>query len=230
MAGSVPVRPLIAPSILSADPLAIGSSIEALKGNFDWLHVDIMDGHFVPNLTYGPMLFRALRKRYPHVVLDLHLMVEPTEDFLDIFLSEGPDVVTVHLESTKHLHRALAKIRAAGIRPGVVLNPATPVELVRPVLPMVDVVLLMSVNPGFGGQSFIPEVLSKAISLCRWRAAEELDFLIELDGGVGEKTLPEALKAGIDVAVMGSSVFGAGDPAAAVARMRAIIKEVLDGE
>lgn len=221
MAGSLQVTPmLIAPSLLSADPLAMGAAIDALHGDFDWLHVDVMDGHFVPNLSYGPALVKALKKRYPEAVLDVHLMVEPGEDFLDMFLAAKPTYLTVHEEACRHLHRALTKIREGGVKPGVVLNPATPVELIEPVLPLVDLVLLMSVDPGFGGQSFIPEVTQKAVQLCRLREARKLSFLIEMDGGISAATIAQARRSGVDVAVMGSAVFAAPDPAAAVAQAR----------
>ena len=194
MAGSLQVKPmLIAPSLLSADPLAIGAAIDSLHGDFDWLHID---------------------------VLDAHLMVEPGEDFLDMFLAAKPDYLTVHEEACRHLHRALAKIRESGVKAGVSLNPATPVELIEPVLPLVDLVLLMSVDPGFGGQSFIPEVTQKSVELCRLREARKLDFLIEMDGGLGPATIAQARRSGVDVAVMGNAVFAADDPAAAVARAR----------
>jgi len=221
MAGSLQVTPmLIAPSLLSADPLAMGAAIDALHGDFDWLHVDVMDGHFVPNLSYGPALVKALKKRYPEAVLDVHLMVEPGEDFLDMFLAAKPAYLTVHEEACRHLHRSLTKIREGGVKPGVVLNPATPVELIEPVLPLVDLVLLMSVDPGFGGQSFIPEVTQKAVQLCRLREARKLSFLIEMDGGISAATIAQARRSGVDVAVMGSAVFAAPDPAAAVAQAR----------
>jgi ribulose-phosphate 3-epimerase len=226
MAGSFQVKPLlIAPSILSADPLAIAQSVESLKGDYDWLHVDIMDGHFVPNLSYGPAVVKALRKRWPDSVLDVHLMVEPAEDFLDMFLAAGPDYLTIHQESSKHLHRALSQIRDGGVRPGVVLNPATPVELIRPVLGMVDLVLLMSVNPGFGGQSFIGEVAEKAVTLCQLREAKKLNYLIEMDGGVGAANLKQVRLSGVDVAVMGSAVFNTEAPSETVKKMRRIAEE-----
>ncbi len=221
MAGSLQVRPLlIAPSILSADPLAPRASIDALKGNFDRLHVDVMDGHFVPNLSYGPAIVKALRSRYPQAVLDVHLMVEPGEDFLDMFLETRPNCLTVHLETCRHLHRALSRIRESGVKAGVAINPATSVEMLDPTLHLCDLVLLMSVNPGFGGQKFIPETCEKALRLCRMRESRGLDFLIGMDGGLGSDNIGLARKCGVDAAVVGSAVFGAPDPAAAVARIR----------
>jgi ribulose-phosphate 3-epimerase len=227
MAGTLYVRPLlIAPSILSADPLALGASVDSLKGDFDWLHLDIMDGHFVPNLSYGPAVVRALRRRYPDAVLDVHVMAEHGEDFIDMFIEAKPDYLTVHQEACRHLHRVLSRIRSAGIKAGVALNPATPVCLIEPVLHMADLVLLMSVNPGFGGQQFIPEVLDKSVQLCRLREARGCSFLIEMDGGIGEKNIALVRKNGVDAAVMGSAVFGAPDPAAAVKKMRLLAENI----
>ena len=208
-------RCLLAPSILSANPLAIGESIRALEGEEDWIHVDIMDGHFVPNLTYGPSLVRALKKEFPASFLDVHIMVEPAEAFLDIFTAEMPDTLTVHVEATPHIHRVLQKIRAAGIRPGVTLNPGTPLSAIEPVLHMVDLVLVMTVNPGFGGQQFIPEVLEKIKNLVRLREVHSYDYLIEIDGGVNAGIAEELARNGCDVLVAGNAVFGATNPAEA---------------
>lgn len=218
---------LLAPSILSADPLAMKQSIDGLEGAFEWIHVDVMDGHFVPNLTYGPALVKALRRAYPQAFLDTHLMVEPTEQFLDMFLEAGPSQLVIHQETTKHLHRALTKIRSAGVRPGVVINPATPLCMIEPVLPLVDVVLLMSVNPGFGGQSLIAETLEKARTLFQWRAARRLSFVIELDGGVNLENLAAVLSSGVDAVVMGSALFGAENPAETARQAHRIAQEVL---
>lgn len=221
MAGSLPVEKiLIAPSVLSADPLEMGAAIDSLDGDFDWLHIDIMDGHFVPNLSYGPSLVKALRKRYPTAVLDVHLMVEPSEDFIDMFLAGRPDCLTVHQESCRHLHRVLSKIREAGVIPGVSLNPATPVEMIRPVLGMAGVVLLMSVNPGFGGQSFIPGTLEKSVELFRLREAHGYGYIIEMDGGIGASNVAQVRRSGVDAAVMGSAVFGTPNPAETVKKIR----------
>ena len=220
-------RMLIAPSLLSADVLNMGSHIDSLCGEADWLHIDIMDGHFVPNLSYGPSLVKALRKTYPGFFLDVHIMVEPAEAFIDMFLAEKPSLLTVHIEAAKHIHRALQKISAAGCAAGVALDPGTPVEALCPVLQMTDLVLVMSVNPGYGGQSFIPETLSKLDKLVQWREENGGHYLIEIDGGVSRKNIAEIARHGCDVAVAGSAVFGQPDPRDVVTEMKRLSERSL---
>jgi len=217
--------PVIAPSLLSAPPLAMGEAVESVKDVTDWLHLDLLDGHFVPNLSFGPKLVSSLRESCNSTILDVHLMVEYPERFIDSFASAGADYLTIHVEATPHLHRALEMIRNEGCRPGITLNPGTPVEWLKPVLHMVDLVLVMSVNPGFGGQAFIPETLEKTRSLARWRFARDQSFLIEMDGGLGLDTVGDAVRAGTDVVVAGSAVFGAQNPADTV---RALQKRALE--
>lgn len=222
--------PLIAPSLLSADPLRIQEGIASLDGEYDWLHLDIMDGHFVPNLSYGASLLKSLRAALPEAVLDVHLMVEPPENFIASFLQWKPDFLVVHQEATPHLHRVLQAIRQGGSRPGVALNPGTAVETLKPVLPFVDLVLVMSVNPGFGGQAFIPEVLSKTRALCQWREAAKLEFLVEMDGGLGATNVAEVVRGGCDVVVAGNAIFGEADPASAARQLRKRAREANSGE
>jgi len=225
MAGPLPVtewqRPVIAPSLLSADPLNIGGSVDLLRDEYDWLHLDVMDGHFVPNLSYGPSLVSACRRKWPEAVLDIHLMVEQPESFIEPFAAAGATVLTIHQEATPHLHRALQTIRDLGCSPGVTVNPATPVDLLKPVLGLVDLVLVMSVNPGFGGQVFIPETLEKARLLCCWREAFGHRFLVEMDGGLGPGNVRLTSEAGCDVIVAGSSIFNTPEPSETVREIRA---------
>lgn len=216
---------LVAPSLLSADLLHLMDHIRSLEGEEDWLHVDIMDGHFVPNLSYGPNLVEALRKHLGNAFLDVHLMVDHPEAFIDPFVEAGADLLVVHAEASPHLHRLIQRIRESGRRPGVALNPATPWELLGPILPLVDLVLVMSVNPGFGGQKFLPEVLPKVEGLFRWRLVNEADFLIEVDGGISEKNAADLVRKGCDVLVAGNAVFKDSNPAEAVRRIRAAAEQ-----
>lgn len=213
-------KKLIAPSILSADFARLGDEVRAVeKAGADWIHVDVMDGLFVPNITIGPPVVKALR-RTTKLPLDTHLMIRDPDRYLGDFVSAGATTVTVHQEASLHLHRTVAAIRDLGAGAGVSINPATPAETLIDVLPFVDLVLVMTVNPGFGGQKFIPECLGKIRKLDRWRAEKNLGFLIEADGGINAGNSGEIARAGCDVFVAGSAVFKSGDYAAAITSIR----------
>ena len=219
---------LFAPSILGADPLNISGSIESLQNNFDWLHLDIMDGHFVRNLSFGPDFSRALRKKYPDAFIDAHLMTDNLETVLPLFINSGASSITVHAETEPHLlHATLSTIKNAGIKAGIALCPPTPVMQVAPVLDMADLLLVMSVTPGFGGQKFIESSLEKVRELASIRAAMKHNYVIEIDGGINENNITRVILAGCDVVVMGSAVFRESNPASWLADLRVKIKEAL---
>ncbi|WP_077309672.1 ribulose-phosphate 3-epimerase [Terribacillus halophilus] len=210
----------IAPSILSADFASLGNEVlDVEKGGADYIHVDVMDGHFVPNITIGPLIVEAIRP-VTKLPLDVHLMIENPDSYIETFAKAGADIITVHQEACIHLHRTIMLIKEQGLKAGVVLNPATPVSLIEEILPELDMVLLMTVNPGFGGQKFISSVLKKVEELSRLRSALELDFEIEIDGGVNVETAKLCTDAGADVLVAGSAVYGKEDRAAAIAAIR----------
>lgn len=210
----------IAPSILSADFANLAAEIRDVeKGGADYIHVDVMDGHFVPNITIGPLIVEAIRP-VTELPLDVHLMIEKPEQYIKAFVKAGADIITVHQETCIHLHRTITMIKELGVKAGVVLNPATPVSLIEEILPEVDMVLLMTVNPGFGGQRFIPSVLKKVEELASLRTALGIDFEIEIDGGVNADTAKLCTDAGADVLVAGSAVYGQEDRAAAIAAIR----------
>jgi ribulose-phosphate 3-epimerase len=212
----------IVPSILSADFARLGEEIHKVEqGGATMLHVDVMDGHFVPNLTVGPPVVRSIRA-ITKMTLDVHLMVSDPEKYAPIFIEAGADQVLVHVEAAHHLDGVLRSIQSEGIPAGVVLNPSTPVSMLEDVLGLVDYVLIMSVNPGFGGQRFIPRALDKIRALDRRRKELGLNFAIEIDGGVNLENLAEIVRAGCDWIVSGASIFKSEDPAATVVRMREI--------
>lgn len=213
---------LIAPSILSADFSNIGRAVElAEKAGADLIHVDIMDGHFVPNLTLGPQLVAAVRKR-TRLPIDVHLMVENPRAFVRPFHEAGADWISLHVEATVHLHKDLTMIRDLGRKAGVALNPGTPIQTLREVLGNVDFILLMSVDPGWGGQSFIPRSLDKIRELKAWLREERLDAPVQVDGGLKLDNLEETFRAGMDIAVAGSAIFEAPDPAETIREMKRI--------
>ena len=206
---------VLAPSILSADFAKLGAEIKAVEaGGAALVHLDVMDGHFVPNLTIGPAVAAAARK-VTQLPLDCHLMIEEPSRFLEAFAEAGADMISVHIEVERHLHRTLTRIRELGAKAGVVLNPATPLSALEAILPHADYVLLMSVNPGFGGQKLIPAVLEKLRRLREWIDRERLSTRIEIDGGVDLGNLDEVASTGVDMIVAGSAVFGSGNPRAA---------------
>ena len=212
----------ILPSILSADFARLGEDIATVeRGGAQMLHVDIMDGHFVPNLTMGPPVVQSIRK-VTKLVLDVHLMLTDPDTYAPIFIEAGADQVSVHYEAARHLDRTIHLIQGLGAKAGVVLNPATPVSVLEDILPVVDFVLIMSVNPGFGGQKFIPNSLNKIRRLAELRRERGLNFAIEIDGGVNHGNLREIVQAGCNWMVAGSHVFGSADPAATVKEMQQI--------
>jgi ribulose-phosphate 3-epimerase len=209
----------IAPSILSADFGNFARDVKRIEAaGADVVHIDVMDGHFVENLTFGSGVVAALRP-VTELFLDVHMMVENPEKYVDEFAKAGADNMSIHVEATNHIHGALQKIKNAGMKASVVINPGTPVDAIKPVLSMVDMVLVMTVNPGFGGQKFIPETMEKIVELAQIRAEKGLNFEIEVDGGIDDQTIEQAVKAGANVFVAGSFVFN-GDVEGNIAKLR----------
>ena len=219
---AIPPGPALAPSLLSADFARLGEEIDAVRsGGAGLLHLDVMDGHFVPNLTIGPPVVASVR-RVTDLPLDVHLMIEEPDRYIDRFVAAGADLVTVHQEAVPHLHRTVALIHDLGAAAGVAINPSTPIGTLDDILPDLDVVLVMSVNPGFGGQKFIPAAIDKVRALARRIAERGLRTRIEVDGGVGADTLPALLEAGATLFVAGSAVYDGRDPKARAAALVAL--------
>ncbi|WP_274657174.1 ribulose-phosphate 3-epimerase [Streptococcus equinus] len=215
----------IAPSILAADYANFASELKRIEEtSAEYVHIDIMDGQFVPNITFGADVVASMRK-HSKLVFDCHLMVVNPERFVDAFAQAGADIMTIHAESTLHIHGALQKIKKAGMKAGVVINPGTPISAIEPVLSLVDQVLIMTVNPGFGGQAFIPEMLEKVEKVAKIRDEKGYDFDIEVDGGVDNKTIKACYQAGANVFVAGSYLFKATDLAAQVETLRVALDD-----
>jgi ribulose-phosphate 3-epimerase len=215
----------IAPSILAADYANFASELKRIEEtSAEYVHIDIMDGQFVPNITFGADVVASMRK-HSKLVFDCHFMVVNPERFVDAFAQAGADIMTIHAESTLHIHGALQKIKKAGMKAGVVINPGTPVSAIEPVLSLVDQVLIMTVNPGFGGQAFIPEMLEKVQKVAKIRDEKGYDFDIEVDGGVDNKTIKACYQAGANVFVAGSYLFKASDLTAQVETLRVALDD-----
>ncbi len=216
--------PILAPSILAANFTQLGKDIDdCIKGGAAWIHCDIMDGHFVPNISYGPGIVKAAKKAAPEAFMDVHLMIQDPDKYTEDYVQAGADLISVHYEACPHLHRSIQNIKKYGIMAGVAVNPATSLYNIEPVLEHVDLVLIMSVNPGFGGQSFIESSYKKLQELADLRETGEHGFLIEIDGGVGLKNIKQTAKAGADILVAGSSVFKADDITARVEELTKLI-------
>ena len=216
---------LIAPSILSCDFARLGEEIKSVEdAGADWIHVDVMDGHFVPNITLGPMIVKAAR-RATSLPLDVHLMIENPDNYILDFAEAGADLISVHVEACMHLNRVVQKIKESGLKAGVVLNPSTPLSAIEWILEYVDYVLILSVNPGFGGQTFIPNSLDRIRGLRRMLQDRGISPLIEIDGGINEKTIKDISLAGTDVFVAGSAIFESRDYKKTIESLRKLIKE-----
>lgn len=220
------MKKLIAPSILSADFGDLRDQIRYIEiGGADWVHCDIMDGHYVPNISFGVPVVRSLKK-ITRLPLDVHLMIERPDDYIESFAKAGADIITVHQEASVHLNRSVMKIKELGLKSGVSINPSTPVDVLKEILEYVDLVLIMSVNPGFGGQSFIRSSLRKIREVDLLREKMGLNFLIEVDGGVDKTNIREIAGCGCDVFVAGSSVFNAENISAAAAELKNIANTI----
>ena len=215
---------LLAPSILSADFSNLSQQIRLTEiGGADWIHCDIMDGHFVPNITFGPVAVKAVRK-LTKLPVDVHLMIEKPDNYLEDFAKAGADYISVHVEEAVHLNRTINRIKELGCKAGVVINPATPVESVKDVAEYIDLLLIMTVNPGFGGQKFIPNSIRRIKEAVDLRSERHASFLIEIDGGVNIDTIKKAHSAGVDVFVAGSAIFHSENISGATAELKNLIK------